>query len=118
MTPYSPPFLPVSLPMTLRTLTILLIFVVPTPAAARTSGELYNRCIYRYPGAAAACNRSINEIYQELKSSGMKCEAADKAEAKDFTNAVLDYLRTHPEVHNEPAIAIIKDAVRLVFRCA
>ncbi len=103
--------------MTMRSLTMLLTLFITTEADAGTSGELYTRCIYRYPGAAAACDRSINAIYQELKSSGLKCERADKAQAKEMTSAVLEYLHSHAEVHKEPADKVLKEAVRLAFRC-
>lgn len=103
--------------MTPRTILIFLLIVVPTNAVAKTSGELYRQCLYRYPGATVACDNAIAAILQKNTSSWMKCESAHRASTNDIRNVVLDYLRANPQVHDTPAEVIIKDAVWHAFRC-
>ncbi len=95
---------------------ILWLLVFSSCAEAQTGGEVYRTCLARNPWASASCDRTINSIFKELKSAGMKCEATE-ASTKAVTNAVFDFMHANPQARIRPIAEVVKDAVRLSFHC-
>jgi hypothetical protein len=102
--------------MRLSSIIIFLLLVFSSHADAQTGGEVYRTCLARNPWASAACNRTINTIFSELKFAGIKCDIVD-ASAKAVTSAVFDYLHANPQVHSRPIGEVIRDALRQTFHC-